>query len=89
MPNNKHKRAIRSRMAETGESYGTARLAYLAERGLPSDTTTSLTAAKKRDARVLAEYGAHLGLDLLPELERAATPGPVIEARSGGRTRAR
>ena len=73
MPNNNHKRHIRARMAITGESYGTARLAYLAERGLPADTPTSATTARRREQRVIAEYGEHLGVPLPVKPERWAT----------------
>lgn len=59
----KHKAAIRARMAKTGESYTAARFRYLAERGLPPDTATSQTTARRRDREIVAEYGPHLGLD--------------------------
>lgn len=73
MPNNKLKKKIRERMAHTGEKYSVARLALLAERGLPPDHPTSVTTARKREARIVAEYGEH-------------APAPaVVEAKVGGR----
>jgi hypothetical protein len=94
MPNNKLKTKIRERMAQTGEKYSVARLAVLAERGLPPDHPTSVTTARKREARIVAEYGAHLGIEVVTpaqEKARAAAdarhaPAPaVVEAKVGGR----
>lgn len=93
MPNNKLKTKIRERMAETGEKYSVARLAVLAARGLPPDHPTSVTTARKREARIVAEYGEHLGIEVVTpaqEKARAAAdtrhaPAPVVETRVGGR----
>lgn len=81
MSANKHKPAIRARMAATGESYTAARARYLEERGLPQTTATSATTARKRTAEIVAEYGEHLGLD--------APAAPVVVTRSSGRQQER
>jgi hypothetical protein len=83
MPNHKHKRAIRERMEQTGESYQTARSRYLAERGLPADTPTSELAERRREAAIIEEYGPHLGIDLAAPVRG----GPAIVVRQNGRVR--
>ena len=82
MSANKHKPAIRARMAATGESYTAARARYLEERGLPQSTPTSATTARKRTAAIVAEYGDHLGID-------GAPAAPVVVTRSSGRQQER
>lgn len=93
MPNNKLKKKIRERMAITGESYMVARLAHLAEQGLPPDHPTSAVARERSDARIAAEYGDHLGVTVSKKRPAKArnraglqpAPAVVVETKVGGR----
>ena len=70
-------------MRETGESYSQARAHYLAENGLPADTVTSKSGARRREKKIVAEYGAHLGV----ELEPTTKPQVQVQVKTAGRVR--
>ena len=87
MSKNPIQKAARARMKVTGESYTAARLAVLAERGLPPSTPTSRNGLKRQQAMLDAEYPPEvLGVPPEPVYVWAPQPKhPPIEERVRGR----